>query len=160
MTETLPILEFSHSEHVALIGAIVEDFAPRFAPGSVPIYIDERHSELGPHDLALLANFGVDIDSHSKMPDVVLHYVEKNWLLLVESVTGHGLADDNRHAELAKLFAGSTAGLVFVTAFPSRSVMGHFAAEIGWETVAWLADEPSHLIHFNGARFLGPYQAF
>jgi hypothetical protein len=29
--------------------------------------------------------------------------------------------------------------------------------EIAWETDVWVADSPSHLIHFNGERFLGPY---
>ena len=28
---------------------------------------------------------------------------------------------------------------------------------IAWESEVWVADAPSHLIHFNGARFLGPY---
>ncbi|WP_260272523.1 BsuBI/PstI family type II restriction endonuclease [Propionibacterium freudenreichii] len=26
-----------------------------------------------------------------------------------------------------------------------------------WETEAWVADNPSHMIHFNGSKFLGPY---
>jgi hypothetical protein len=60
-------------------------------------------------------------------------------------------------AELAKLFAGSKAGLVYVTAFPNRSIMGRYLGEIAWETEVWVADAPSHLIHFNGVRFLGPY---
>ena len=97
------------------------------------------------------------VDTHGKMPDVVLHYVEKDWLLLVESVTSHGPVDGKRHAELARLFAESTAGLVYVTAFPNRSVMGRYLGEIAWETEVWVADAPSHLIHFNGVRFLGPY---
>ena len=91
------------------------------------------------------------------MHDVGLHFVEKNWLLLVESVTSHGPVDGKRHSELAKLFARSTAGLVYVTAFPNRSIMGRYRGEIAWETEVWVADAPSHLIHFNGERFLGPY---
>jgi hypothetical protein len=67
----------------------------------------------------LLAELGVDVDTHGKMPDVVLHFTEKNWLLLVESVTSHGPVDGKRHAELAKLrVCRITAGLVYVTAFP------------------------------------------
>ena len=89
--------------------------------------------------------------------DVVLHYTAKNWLLLVEPVTSHGPVDGKRHAELANLFADSTAGLVYVTAFPSRALMSRYLGEIDWETEVWVADAPSHLIHFNGARFLGPY---
>ncbi|MEU9456791.1 BsuBI/PstI family type II restriction endonuclease [Streptomyces sp. NPDC048277] len=29
--------------------------------------------------------------------------------------------------------------------------------DIAWETDVWCADNPTHLIHFNGERFLGPY---
>jgi hypothetical protein len=91
------------------------------------------------------------------MPDVILYYAEKNWLLLVESVTSHGPVDAKRHAELTRLFAEAKAGLVYVSAFPSRSIMTRYLGEISWETEAWIAEAPSHMIHFNGPRFLGPY---
>jgi hypothetical protein len=29
--------------------------------------------------------------------------------------------------------------------------------KISWETEVWVADSPTHMIHFNGERFLGPY---
>ena len=147
----------SPGAHSELIRAIVEDFGPRFAPGSVLVYAGDTGEKWGYFDAPLLKKLGVDVDSHGKMPDVVLHFVEKNWLLLVESVTSHGPVDGKRHAELAKLFAGSTSGLVYVTAFPNRSIMGRYLGEIAWETEVWVADAPSHLIHFNGVRFLGPY---
>ena len=91
------------------------------------------------------------------MPDVALHYGARNWLLLVEAVTSHGPVDGKRHAELASLFAAAKAPLVYVTAFPNRSLMARYLPEIAWETEVWVADAPSHLIHFNGERFLGPY---
>ena len=147
----------SPGAHSESIRAIVEDFGPRFAPGSVLVYAGDTGEKWGYFDAPLLKKLGVDVDSHGKMPDVVLHFVEKNWLLLVESVTSHGPVDGKRHAELAKLFAGSTSGLVYVTAFPNRSIMGRYLGEIAWETEVWVADAPSHLIHFNGVRFLGPY---
>lgn len=50
-----------------------------------------------------------------------------------------------------------TAGLVFVTAFETRRAMVKYLAEIAWETEVWVADAPTHLIHFNGERFLGPH---
>lgn len=150
-------ITLSPGEHSELIRAIIADFAPRFAPGSVLVYAGDTGDKWGYFDAALLAGLGVDVDSHGKMPDVVLHFVEKNWLLLVESVTSHGPVDGKRHAELAKLFSGSTAGLVYVTAFPNRAIMGRYLGEIAWETEVWVADAPSHLIHFNGVRFLGPY---
>ena len=150
-------ITLSPGEHSELIRAIIEDFAPRFAPGSVLVYAGDTGEKWGYFDKALLAKLGVEVDAHGKMPDVVLHYTNKNWLLLVESVTSHGPVDGKRHAELAELFAGSKSGLVYVTAFPNRSIMGRYLGEIAWETEVWVADAPSHLIHFNGERFLGPY---
>lgn len=152
-------ITLSPGAHSDLIRAIIEDFAPRFAPGSVLVYAGDTGDKWGYFDAPSLAGLGVGVDAHGKMPDVVLHYTAKNWLLLVESVTSHGPVDGKRHAELAKLFAGSTAGLVYVTAFPNRVVMGRYLADIAWETEVWVADAPSHLIHFNGERFLGPYPA-
>jgi hypothetical protein len=150
-------ISLSPGEHSELIRDIIEEFAPRFAPGSVLVYAGDTGDKWGYFDKRLLADLGVEVDAHGKMPDVVLHFTEKNWLLLVESVTSHGPVDGNRHAELAKLFAGSKSGLVYVTAFPSRAIMGRYLGEIAWETEVWVADAPSHLIHFNGERFLGPY---
>lgn len=152
-------ITLSPGEHSEMIRAVIEDFAPRFAPSSVLVYAGDTGDKWGYFDAALLAGLGVDVDSHGKMPDVVLHYTEKNWLLLVESVTSHGPVDGKRHAELARIFAGSTAELVYVTAFPKRAVMGRYLGDIAWETEVWVADAPSHLIHFDGARFLGPYVA-
>jgi hypothetical protein len=151
-------INLSPGEHSELIRDIIESFAPRFAPGSVLVYAGDTGDKMGYFDAALLANLGVEVDSHGKMPDVVLHFTKKNWLLLVESVTSHGPVDGKRHVELANLFKDSKAGLVYVTAFPSRSVMSRYLAEISWETEVWVADAPSHLIHFNGVRFLGPYE--
>lgn len=152
-------ITFSPGEHSELIRAILEDFAPRFAPGSVLVYAGDMGDKWGYFDAPLLASLGIDVDSHGKMPDVVLHYTARNWLLLVESATSHGPVGGKRHADLAALFAGSTAGLVYVTAFPNRAVIGRYLGDIAWETEVWIADAPSHLIHFNGERFLGPYNA-
>lgn len=150
-------ITLSPGEHSELIRAIIEDFAPRFAPGSVLVYAGDTGDKWGYFDAPLLAGLRVDVESHGKMPDVVLHYTAKDWLLLVESVTSHGPVDGKRHAELANLFSNSTAGLVYVTAFPNRALMSRYLGDIAWETEVWVADAPSHLIHFNGARFLGPY---
>ncbi len=147
----------SPGEHSQLIKAIIEDFASRFAPGSIIAYAGDTGDKWSYFDAALLAGLGVDVNFHGKMPDVVFHYAKKNWLLLVESVTSHEPVNGKRHAELAELFSESRAGLVYVTAFPNRAVMGRYLSEIAWETEVWVADSPSHLIHFNGERFLGPY---
>lgn len=150
-------IELSPGEHSELIKAIVEDFAPRYAPGGVLVYVGDTGEKWGYFDDELLKKLGVSVDSHGKMPDVVIYYSKRNWLLLIESVTSHGPVDGKRHAELARLFSKCSAGLVYVTAFPSRAIMQRYLSEIAWETEVWVADAPSHLIHFNGDRFLGPY---
>lgn len=69
----------------------------------------------------------------------------------------HGPVDGKRHGELARLFAGSNVGIVYVTDFPSRATMTRYLSELAWETEVWVASNPTHLIHFNGDRFLGPH---
>jgi hypothetical protein len=152
-------IKISPGEHSLLIKAIIEVFAPLFVHGGKLIYAGDTGEKMGYFDRDLLQRLGVDVDSHGKMPDVVIYYPEKHWLLLVESVTSHGPVDGKRHHELMKLFHSSDAGLVYVTAFPSRSVMARYLSEIAWQTEVWVADAPTHLIHFNGERFLGPYPA-
>ena len=65
--------------------------------------------------------------------------------------------DDLRKTDLEVLFAGCTAGLVLVSAFPTRSTWRLWSDKIAWETEIWIAAEPTHLIHYNGDRFLGPH---
>lgn len=91
------------------------------------------------------------------MPDVVVHFTEKNWLILIEAVTSHGPVSPKRHGDLKELFKSSSAPLVFVTAFRNRPALNRYVTEIAWETEVWVADAPTHMIHFNGERFLGPY---
>lgn len=150
-------IRLSPGDHSELIKAVIEEFAPRFVPGGVLIYAGDTGEKWGYFDKEGLVELGVDIDGHGKMPDVVLYYPAKKWLLLVESVTSHGPVDGKRHAELKHLFAKAKSGLVYVTAFPSRAVMTKYLGEIAWETEVWVANAPSHLIHFNCERFLGPY---
>ncbi|MCX6031871.1 MAG: BsuBI/PstI family type II restriction endonuclease [Chloroflexi bacterium] len=150
-------LYLTPGNHSRLIRAIVEDFAPRFAPDGQMIYIGDTGDKWAYFDSAALHELGVVVDEHGKMPDVVIYYAAKNWLLLVEAVTSHGPVDAKRRDELARLFRDARPGLVFVTAFLNRGEMSKYLGEISWETEVWVADSETHLIHFNGERFLGPY---
>ncbi len=147
----------SPGKHSQLIKAVIDEFAPRFTPNAILIYAGDTGEKAGYFNESLLADLGVTVDKHGKMPDVVLYYRQKNWLILVEAVTSHGPVDGKRHAELEQLFSNATAGIVYVTAFPSRSDMARYLTDISWETEVWIAENPTHLIHFDGERFLGPY---
>lgn len=140
-----------------LVRAVLEQFCPRFTPGANPLYVGDTARKYAHFDEQALARVGVTIEAHGKMPDVVLHHTAQNWLVLVEAVTSHGPMNMKRVIELRRLFEGAEPGLVFVTAFPDKKTMVRFLPEIAWETEVWVADDPSHMIHFNGERFLGPY---
>jgi hypothetical protein len=140
-----------------LIKIVVEEFCPRFAPGGTVVYIGDAEDKFLHLEAAYLQTLGVVIPAPAKMPDVVVHDTKRNWLLLIEAMTSAGPVDGKRRKELKELFAGCKAGLVFVTAFSTRDVMRSFLTQISWETEVWVAEDPEHLIHFNGERFLGPY---
>jgi adenine-specific DNA-methyltransferase len=150
-------IKLSPGVHSKLIRDIITEFGPRFAPGSEVIYVGDTGQKHGFFRENRLAELGVVVDAHGKLPDVVLYQADKDWLFLIEAVTSHGPVDGKRHAELSELFATAKPGLVYVTAFPNRKTMGGYIADISWETEVWTSDAPTHLIHFNGDRFLGPH---
>jgi adenine-specific DNA-methyltransferase len=141
-----------------LIKLIVEEFCPRFTPGGEVLYVGDADEKWACFDRDGLEKLGVTVDAHGKMPDTIIYHRKKNWLMLVEAVTSHGSVNPKRRDELKKLFKGSKAGLVFVTAFMSRPAMVKYLNDISWETEVWVAENPTHMIHFDGERFLGPYE--
>jgi len=151
-------ITLSPGEHSDLIRAIIEHFAERFVPGGELVYVGDTGAKWGYFDEVLLKTLGVEVEQHGKMPDVIIYYRKKNWLVLVEAVASSGPVDSIRHNELATLFQNSSAGIVYVTAFPDRGEqMRKYLSVVAWETEVWCASDPTHLIHFNGSRFLGPH---
>lgn len=151
-------IQLSAGDHSQLIKDIVLDFGSRYVPGGVLVYAGDTGNKHGYFDVTLLASLGVTLDNHGKLPDVVIFSPSKNWLFLIESVTSHGPVDHKRYGELTALFKNCTAGLVFVSAFPDSKTYAKYSSVIAWETEVWIADAPTHMIHFNGSRFLGPYK--
>lgn len=152
-----PLVTLSPGGQNVLIAALIEHFCPVFTPGGQVVYIGDADEKFAVFDRDRLSGLGVTIEEHGKMPDLVVHHVERDWLVLVEAVTSHGPVDPKRHEELRTLFSDSSAGLVFVTAFLHRQSFAKHLGKISWETEVWVAESPTHLIHFNGERFLGPY---
>lgn len=151
-------IELSSGGQNILIKDILESFCPRFTPGGLVLYIGDAGDKFLINETEKLREIGIELNPHGKMPDIVIYYQQKDWLVLIEAVTSHGPVNLKRHNELKQLFRSSQKGLVFVTAFPSRKEMTRYLAEISWETEVWVADQPEHMIHFNGERFLGPYE--
>lgn len=141
-----------------LVKNILDDFVPFFTPNAHVIYVGDTDQKFAFFEETYLKTLGVVVDKHGKMPDVIVHFKKKNWLVLIEAVTSHGPISPKRRIELQDLFRKSKAGLVYVTAFTDRRTMTKYLRDISWATEVWVAESPTHLIHFNGDRFLGPYQ--
>ncbi|WP_455118439.1 BsuBI/PstI family type II restriction endonuclease [Rothia mucilaginosa] len=142
-----------------LIKSMVEEFCPRFAPGGQVLYIGDADSKTSNYNEELLSSLGINLDMHGKMPDLVVYQKDKNWLFLMEAVTTHGPVNPLRKKDLESLFGGSKAGIVYVSCFPNRQVLRSHLMDIAWETEVWLESDPTHMIHFNGSRFMGPYES-
>lgn len=140
-----------------LLKEMVEQFCELFAPGGEVLYIGDAGDKWAHFEADALLQLGVVVDEHGKMPDLVVYQSDRNWLFLMEAASSHGPVDGTRKRELDSLFEGCTAGLVFVSCFPTRAEMRRYLTNIAWESEVWCADNPTHLIHFNGDRFLGPH---
>jgi len=159
---TLPdgsLVSLSPGGQNILVKQMVEDFCGYFTPGGQVWYVGDADEKWMVFAEEQFAQIGVTVDSHGKMPDLVVYLLERNWLVLLEAATSHGPVDAKRRGELQSLFDASAADLVFVSCFPSRDEMRKYLHQIAWETEVWCADNPTHLIHFNGERFLGPYES-
>ena len=142
------------SRKATLAESFIGEFVPRFAPGGKLVYVRGGND---PCDGAALQNLGMDVDLPRIMPDLIFHDAARDWLLIVECASGKRLIDEMRLEELHRIFSQAKPDLVYVTAFPGRSAMASYPNHVAWGTHAWFADEPGHMIHFNGSRFLGPY---
>ena len=151
------VVKLSPGPHSSLIKKVLDDFGAIFVPGATVVYVGDTERKWAYFDQRLLSRLGAQVDEHGKMPDIVLYDESRSWLVLVEAVSTHGPIDAKRHTELRRLFVGSKPGLVFVTAFPNRQTLSKYLQQITWESEVWIADSPSHLIHFDGERFLGPF---
>lgn len=149
------ILQLSPGEHNKVQAAIVEQFAPRFAPGSALLYLGDTAKKNLFVDSDKLAELRIPITDHDKLPDVILYDENKKWLFLVEAVTSHGPMSPKRVVELEKMLTNCKLGKIYVTAFPDFTEFKKHTAEIGWDTEVWIMENPDHMIHFNGDRFMG-----
>ena len=149
-------LKFSPGKHNALQRAIIEEFAPRFAPNCECLYVGDTIKKDLIKNTHKLAELGFDITLHDKMPDVVLYRQDKNWLYFIEAVTSVGPTSPQRIIDINAMTENVTAGKIFITAFPDYKTFKKFLPQLAWETEVWLSDAPDHMIHLNGDRFIGP----
>ena len=149
---------FSAGKHNALQKAIIEEFAPRFAPDSECLYVGDTIKKDLVKDTGKLTELGFSITLHDKMPDVVLYRAEKDWIYFIESVTSVGPMEAKRIKEIQEMTADVSSGKVYITAFPDFKTYKKFASMLAWETEVWIAEMPDHMIHLNGDKFIAPHK--
>ena len=151
--------EFSLSpgDHNLVQKAVVENFLPLFGQGAEVLYLGDTENKNLFHDEKELLRLGFFELAHDKLPDVVAYSKRKNWLFLIEAVDTSNPITEMRKATFDEITAGCKADIVYVTAFINRASFRKFSKDIAWETEVWVADNPEHMIHFNGDKFLGPY---
>lgn len=147
---------FSTGMHNQLQKSIIEEFAPRFAPNAECLYVgDTIQKDLVKREIRL-KELCFNITLHDKMPDVVLYRADKNWIYFIEAVTSVGPMDPKRIQEIDIMTKGVKAGKIYVTAFLDFKTYKKFSEQLAWETEIWIAEQPDHMIHMNGDKFLGP----
>lgn len=149
--------KLSPGPHNRIQKAIIDEFLPKFSEGAQILYMGDTEKKILVIDEEKIASLGLKNPSREMLPDILAYEEKRNWLFMIEAVHSSNPISQMRHMKLRELTQLSTAGVIYVTAFENMSKFAKFAKEISWETEVWVADNPDHIIHFDGERFLGPY---
>ncbi len=151
-------VKLAGGEHDELIRDSIEQFLPRYGYNAEVVYFADAEDRLLYVNEDLMVKLKIPaLDEGDLLPDVIAYSHDRDWLYLIEAVHSTGPISPEKRLLLSRRFKQCTAPIVFVTTFATRAKYTRFVAEIAWETEVWLADEPDHLIHYNGDRFMGPY---
>lgn len=148
--------QFSPGKHNQLQKAIIEEFAPRFAPGAECLYVGDTIQKDMVKNVSKLKDLGFEITLHDKMPDVILYREDKDWIYFIEAITSVGPMDSKRVVEIDAMTRDVNSGKIYISAFLDFATYRKFSNQLAWETEVWIADMPEHMIHLNGNKFLGP----
>ena len=148
--------QLSVGPHNRIQKAVIEEFLPRFLQKPRVLYLGDTEKKDLLVDLARLRALNIDLNSHDRLPDIVVLDEARNWLFLIEAVHSSNPVSPLRHLALERLTSSCNVGKVFVSAFADLKSFAKWASGISWETEIWVASDPSHMIHYNGDRFYGP----
>ncbi len=150
-------LELDQGPHNQLQKEVVESFLPQFVPDALLLYVGDAKNKSLFLDEDYLRKLGMNDLAHARLPDVVAYSPARAWIILIEAVHSANPVDHIRHLQMEKSMGTCKVPRVYVSAFANRASFRKWVCDISWETEVWLSDEPTHLIHFNGDKFLGPY---
>jgi len=140
-----------------LDNSVIEEFLPRYGFGAVLLYVGDTADKYLHVEKELLERLGLPQIAHEDLPDILAYSKQRKWIYLIEAVHSSGPISEIRLMHLKAITQKVTCDIVYVTAFNDVKTFKKFASEIAWETEVWIAENPDHMIHFNGGKFLGPY---
>ena len=143
----------SLGRHSELHKRILDDMLPMFCGGSEVLYIGDAARKKVLLEDAKLRDLGIAL-GRGLIPDIIAYSKRRNVLYLVEAVYSNPFSP-HRRLEMLNRTGGCKADIVLISAFHDRKDFRRFAGEIAWGTEAWIADEPNHMIYFNGDGFQG-----
>jgi hypothetical protein len=147
-------VKFSPGKHNELQVKIIKEFRARFCPDTKIVYVGDAARKMLFTDDNLLNELKIPITEHDKLPDVILYDGQKNQIFLIEAVTAHGPLSPKRQHELEVTLKDCTARRIYVSAFPDFREFKRHIDNIAWETEVWIENNPDHMIHFNGEKWL------
>ena len=104
-----------------------------------------------------LEELGIHIFSQSgNLPDIIVYDRCAKRIIFIEAYHSTGPFTIDRVNDikaLCKCEEGTEAA--FITAFDSTAKMLKNYKDVAWDTDMWSADEPTHLVHKNGDKFIG-----
>lgn len=146
---------YSTGEHGRLIKAVVEDFLPRHAKGAEVVLFEDSHYKHRPGER--LKELGLTNLGTGKLPDLIAFDAERGLLFIIETVYTTNPVTKLRHLDLERITQGAEYPRVYISVFKSREDLREHLLNISWETEVWLADEPDHILHFDGDKYIVPY---
>ena len=95
------------------------------------------------------------------MPDIILfdETSEHKWIIFIEAYTSTGEFTIERVSKIKKYCTNCPTDIeiIFVTAFASMKKCKEKFLSIAWDTEIWIAEEPTHMVHKNGNKFINAH---
>lgn len=133
-----------------VLRAVLEKFRPRFVPRGRVVWAGGASDEVTQVFRRRFSTLGLRWPPSREIPDIVIHDQTRRWLFLVDVAGLRGQMTVKRCESLKQMFHGSGLRLVLVNAFGSRRELQELFIDFPWWTSAWFANEPEHMIHFDG----------
>ena len=110
------------------------------------IFEKERMKKLGIHVMSETA----------KLPDIIMYDPVDVRIIFIEAYYSGGAFTIDRVNEIKRACqCKDVMEVVFITGFQDTKKMLRAFNYVAWDTEMWSADEPTHLVHKNGDKFIG-----